>query len=95
MPTEKEVLAQANESLNQLDAATTKAGQAATAIQTRIQQLMDEVANSNSLPEAQAIAARAAAVAGQLTPLAESLTAMGTSGVPTPVPDPVPSERRR
>lgn len=99
MPTEKEVLAQASASLDLVDAATTKAGAAATAIQARIEALMAEIAGSSSLEEAQAIAARAAATAGQLGPIAEALTAMGNAGVPVPVPPveppPEPSQGRR
>ena len=85
-----EALTQAKASMDQIDSATTACGTAATAIQSRIQRILGQVASAATLQEAQALASQAATEAGNLTTLANTLTSMGTDPVnPVPVAPPV------
>ncbi len=78
----------------QIDAETTRAGVAATAVQTRLQSLLDKIANAATDEELQPLLTEAQAEVAKLTPLADALTAMGTdpaNPVPVPVPEPAPA----
>jgi hypothetical protein len=74
---------------DQVDSATTAIATAQTGIQSRITNLLGQIASATTLEQAQALAARATTEAGNLAPLAASLTAMASSTT-DPVPVPVP-----
>jgi len=85
-----DALTQAKASMDKIDTATTACGTAATAIQTRIQNILGQVASAATLQEAKDLAAQAATEASNLSTLADSLTAMGTdTSNPVPVAPPV------
>lgn len=80
--------------LAKLDAASTKAGQAATAIQTRIDNLETAIHNAGlSADQEQALLSHLSGVSDNLGTLADSLTQLGTEPTnPVPVEPPPPVE---
>lgn len=93
MATEKEQLAVVKAALDQVDAATSKAATAVTAIQARIDKLLQSIIDSDSMAEINALAAQAQTLSSSLTPVSDALDAMGKvvdNPVPTPVPNPPP-----
>ena len=78
------------DALNQIDAATTQAGSATTAIAARIQKLLDQIAAAPSPEELQALVTQAGTEVSKLQPVADALTAMGQDPA-NPVPVAVPS----
>jgi len=77
------------EALARVDAASTKCGDAVTAIAARIQKLLGKIATATSLEDAQTLAAKADEEAGQLEAVAAALAPLGTD-VSDPVPVPPP-----
>lgn len=87
---EKEAIALAKQNLQLVDAATTEAATLVGVIQTRITDLLAQIAASDNLADAQALAEQTGVVVTKLDGLKTALTEMGTAGVPTPVPEPGP-----
>lgn len=84
---------QFREALARVEAATTAAGVAATAIQARIDALTSAIENAGLPAETEAaLLAQIEGLGSNAEALAASLTSMGTvsNPVPDPVPDPVP-----
>lgn len=77
------------DALSAIDAATTQAATAQTAIAARIQAYIDAAAAASSPAEVQSLLDKATAEVTKLQPVADALTAMGTDPT-TPVPVPVP-----
>jgi hypothetical protein len=91
--TEKEALQQATDAMNLIDQNTTRSAAAVTSVQSRIDDLLGQIAASDNLADAQALAAKAADINARSGAIADALTAMGTSvsnPVPVPVPEPEP-----
>jgi phage tail sheath protein FI len=80
-----------NAAFDQIDAATTQAATAQSAIAARIQGFIDAAAAAATPAETQALLDKATAEVAKLQPVADALTAMGTDpGNPVPVPVPQP-----
>jgi len=80
MPTNADVQ-KLTDALAKIDADTTAIGTAVTAIQTRIQALLDQIAANPSAADVANLATQASAEADKLDPLVAQLNATGT---PTP-----------
>lgn len=77
-----------------IDQQTSRAGAAATAIGTRIQALLDKIANAATDEELQPLLTEAQTEVSNLTQLGDALEAMGkdpANPVPVPVPEPTPA----
>jgi hypothetical protein len=82
-------VAKISAALDQVDAATTEAATAQTAIAARIQSFIDAAANAATPAETQALLDKATAEVAKLQPVADALQAMGSDAA-NPVPVPVP-----
>lgn len=78
MATEQEAIAAVNAALDQIDLATTEAGDAVESVQARIFDLMRQIQeNPNSTADITALAARANSTAGELSAISTTLRGMG------------------
>lgn len=79
-----------SDALDAVDTATTTAGTEVTAVGTRIQGLLDQIANGATPDQLQAAAARVQGDVSKLNDIGAALTAMA-SDPSNPVPTPVPT----
>lgn len=80
-----------NAAFDKIDTATTAIGTGVAGVATRIQALVDQIANGASPAQLQAFADKAGAEVDKLQPFVDSLNAMGSdpsNPVPVPVPPP-------